>query len=328
VQVMNGCILLVTTTLSLFAGDGPRKSFQLTPDGNWSPLAPNAVIAPVTKPADAEDIDPAISRLSDLIRAGRFEQAREDGIAWLKANPSSPNYDRGLLVVAEALRGTREYVRSFYYCDQLLDEHSDSPKFEAAMELQYSVADLYLLGAKDKLLGFRIVNRQDEAIEMLFRIQTRAPGSPVAEKALLRTADFYWANGDFDLASDAYHSYAQTFPRSPLVPQARLREAYSNLAEFRGPQFDATPVLNAKTLLNQVTADYPEMAKQEAIAEKLDLADRQLARKIYLNADFYRRTGKPGAAIVLCNRLLKQYPTAPEAADAQKLLARLEQKPS
>jgi outer membrane assembly lipoprotein YfiO len=323
---MNGCILLVTTTLSIFAGDGPRKSFQLTPDGSWTPLAPNAAVTPETKPLGDEELDPAIRRLSDLVRAGRFSQARTEGIDWLKANPSSPNYDRGLLVTAEAMRGTREYVRAFYYCDQLLDEHADSPKFQEAMELQYSVADLYLLGAKDKLLGFRIVNRQDEAIEMLFRIQQRAPGSPVAEKALLRTADFYWANGDFDLASDAYHSYVQTYPRSPLVPQARLREAYSNLAEFHGPQFDATPVLNAKTLLNQVAADYPEMARQEAIPEKLDLADRQMARKLYLNADFYRRTGKPGAAIVLCNRLVKQFPNSPEAADAQKLLARLGQK--
>lgn len=319
---MNGCILILASLLSI--ADGPRKSFQLTPDG-WSPLATTAPAAPVAK-ADEENIDPEIRRLSDMVRAGRYAQARDEGIAWLKANPESPSYDRGLLVTAEAMRGTREYVKAFYYCDQLLDEHADSPLFEQAMQLQYSLADSYLLGAKDKLLGLRIVPRQDEAIEMLFRIQQRTPGSPVAEKALLRTADYYWANGDFDLAADAYHSYVQTYPRSPLVPQARLREAYSNLAEFHGPQFDARPVINAKTLLNQVSADYPEMAKEEGIAEKIEVADRQLARKLYLNADFYRRTGKPRAAVVLCNRLIKQYPNAPEATDAQKLLARLEPK--
>lgn len=324
---MNGCILLVSA-LSLLNADGPRKSFELTPQGAWKPLGPTTVVAPTPQSPEGDDMDPAIRHLSDLVRDGRYSRARDEGIEWLKANPSSPNYDRGLLVTAEALRGTREYVRSFYYCDQLLDEHGDSQQFEPAMRLQYDVADAYLLGAKDKLFGFRIVGRQDEAVEMLFRIQQRAPGSPVSEKALLRTADFYWANGDFDLASDAYHSYVQTYPRSPLVPKARLREAYSNLAEFHGPQFDSTPVLNAKTLLNQVSADFPDMARDEAIPAKLDLADRQLARKLYLNADFYRRTGKPTAAVTLCKRLLKQYPNAPESADAQKLLARLEPKAS
>jgi outer membrane assembly lipoprotein YfiO len=273
-------------------------------------------------------MDPAISRIADLVRAQRYAEAREAGIDWLKANPSSPSYDRGLLVTAEAMRGTREYVKAFYYCDQLLDERADSPLFEPAMQLQYELADAYLLGAKDRFVGLRIVGRQDEAVEMLFRIQQRAPGSPVAEKALLRTADYYWAIGDFDLASDAYHSYVQSYPRSPLVPQARLREAYSNLAQFHGPNFDSTPVLNAKTLLRQIEAEYPELAKQEAVAEKLELADRQMARKLYLNADFYRRTRKPGAALVICRRLLKQYPNTPEAADAEAMIARLERNPS
>jgi outer membrane assembly lipoprotein YfiO len=215
-------------------------------------------------------------------------------------------------------------VKAFYYCDQLLDEHPDSSIYQNALQLQYEIADRYLLGAKDRLLGLRILNRQDAAIEMLFRIQQRAPGSPVSEKALLRTADYYWSAGDFDLAADAYHAYAQAHARSPLVPQVRLREAYANLAQFNGPHFDATSVLNAKALLNQVKTEYPDLAQQENIDQKIELADRQMARKLYLSADFYRRTHKPAAAAVLCRRLIEVYPQLPEAADARQLLARVE----
>jgi outer membrane protein assembly factor BamD (BamD/ComL family) len=49
-----------------------------------------------------------------------------------------------------------------------------------------------------------------------------------------------------------------------------------------------------------------------------------MARKLYLNADFYRRTGKPVAAAALCRRLLAVYPHVPEAEDARKLLARVD----
>lgn len=309
---------LLLTTSALAAQD--RKSFELTPDGSWQPIQ-----IPNTKPAPVQNVDdPTLSRIEALLRERRFERARELSLSWLKSNVGSPLYDRGLYFMAESLRGTGSYVKAFYYCDQLLDEHPDSPIYQNALQLQYEIADRYLLGAKDRLLGLRILGRQDAAIEMLFRIQQRAPGSPVAEKALLRTADYYWAAGDFDLAADAYNAYAQAHPRSPLVPQVRLREAYANLAQFNGPRFDATSVINAKALLNQVKAEYPDLAQQENLDAKIELADRQMARKLYLNADFYRRTGKPAAAAVLCRRVLEVYPNLPEADDARQLLARVE----
>lgn len=320
---MNGCILSVVASLALtvsLANAQDRKSFELTPDGSWQPIQMPAVS---TTPLPAAE-DATLSRIEALLRANDFESARDQSLAWLKSNVDSPLYDRGLYYMAESLRGKGELVKAFYYCDQLLDEHPDSAIYQNALQLQYEIADKYLLGAKDRLFGMRILGRQDAAIEMLFRIQQRAPGSPVSEKALLRTADYYWATGEFDLAADAYHAYAEAHPRSPLVPQVRLREAYANLAQFNGPKFDVTSVLNAKTLLNQVKADYPDLARQENIDQKIELADRQMARKLYLNADFYRRTHKPESSALLCKRLLEVYPNLPEAGDARKLLAIVE----
>lgn len=318
---MNGCILSLLASLVLSVNtQDERKSFELTPEGSWQPIQ-----MPSAKPAPMPEVqDAALTEVESLLKQDEYGRARERALAWLKSHDGAPLYDRGLYYMAEALRGQGHYVRAFYYCDQLLDEHPESPIYENALQLQYEIADRYLLGAKDRLLGLRIVGRQDAAIEMLFRIQQRAPGSPVAEKALLRTADYYWAAGDFDLAADAYNSYAQAHPRSPLIPQVRLREAYANLAQFNGPKFDATSVINAKALLNQVKTEYPDLARQENIDQKIELADRQMARKLYLNADFYRRTHKPEAAAVLCRRLIATYPNLPEAEDARGLLARVE----
>lgn len=318
---MNGCILslFASLTLSVSAADD-RKSYELTPDGNWQPIQQ---VAPTPTPIPTVD-DPTLARIAELLRANRFDSARGEVLRWLKGNVGSPSYDRGLYLMAESLKGNGEYVKAFYYCDQLLDEHPESPIYQNALQLQYEIADRYLLGAKDRLLGMRILGRQDAAIEMLFRIQQRAPGSPVAERSLLRTADYYWAAGEFDLAGDAYHAYAVAHPRSPLVPQVRLREAYSNLAQFNGANFDSTSVVNARTLLLQIKSDYPDLAAQENLDQKIELADRQLARKMYLNADFYRRTHHPEAAAALCNRLIEKYPTLPEADDARELLARVQ----
>ncbi|RYG68201.1 outer membrane protein assembly factor BamD, partial [bacterium] len=245
-------------------------------------------------------------------------------VPWLKKNAGAPGYDRGLYLAAQALKGRLEPIRAFYYCDQLMDEHPESELFQDALSLQYELADLYFDGLRDKFLGARIVARDDAAIDMLFRIQQRAPGSPVAEKALLRTADWYWSDGQFDLAADAYQSYVKAYPRSPLVPQARLREAYSNLAQFRGPAFDSTAILNARQLIASLIAEYPDLAKEQDLPAKMELADRQLARKLVIRADYYRRTGQPASAVKLCKRAIEKFPNLPEADDARKLLARLE----
>ena len=317
-MTMNGCILTLVTSLALSLNVAEdRKSFELTPQGTWQPIE-----MPATPQSALPGVeDQTLTQVESLLRAQDFDSAREKSLVWLKSNVGAPAFDRGLYLMAESLRGGGEYVKAFYYCDQLLDEHPESPAYQNALQLQYEIADRYLEGAKDRLLGLRILGRQDAAIEMLFRIQQRAPGSPVSEKALLRTADFYWSSGDFDLAGDAYNAYAQAHPRSPLVPQVRLREAYANLAQFNGPKFDVTSVINAKTLLNQVKSDYPDLAKEEDIDSKVLLADRQMARKLYLNADFYRRTGKPEAMAALCRRVIETFPELPEATDARKLLA-------
>lgn len=318
---MNGCILslVASLVLSVNAPD-ERKSFELTPEGSWQPIQMPEV--PTTPLPDVQD--PTLDRVEELLRNGDYRTARETVLAWLKSNRGTPLYDRGLYFMAEALSGERDHVKAFYYCDQLLDEHPESPIYQNALELQYEIADRYLLGAKDRLMGLRILGRQDAAIEMLFRIQQRAPGSPVSEKALLRTADYYWAAGEFDLAADAYQAYGQAHPRSPLIPQVRLREAYANLAQFNGPKFDATSVVNAKMLLQQIKAEYPDLARQENLDQKIELADRQMARKVYLNADFYRRTHQPQASAALCRRVIEIYPQLPEAEDARKLLAQVD----
>lgn len=300
-----------------------RQTFKLAPDGSWPKLESPTTPA-VATPSDAtEERNPALAAIADLVKRGRYEDARRDALRWLLANKSHPLYDRGLYLMASALRGTREYLKGFYYCDELLDEHADSPLYQDALQLQYEIADTYLLGAKDRFIGLRILGRQDEAVDMLFRIQTRAPGSTVAENALLRTADYYYATEQFDLAADAYQAFARGYPRNPIVPEVLLREAYSNLQQFRSANFDSTSLLNARELFRRFRAEYPEIAAERKVDDQLVYIERQLARKLYDTADFYRRTGRKPSAIKVLERLIAQYPSLPEAEDGRQMLARL-----
>jgi outer membrane protein assembly factor BamD (BamD/ComL family) len=279
----------------------------------------------VAPPTTQRGPEPALDRIERLIDQRQWKTAKTQAIDWVLAHKDSPSRDRGLYLIAQALYGYGDRVKAFYYCDELLDEYPDSDLFTPALELQYKIADQYLDGYKRRWLGVPFFYAKEEAIEMLYRIRNRAPGSPLAEKALLRTADHYRFDGQFDFAADAYAFYATRYPRSPMTPRARLWGAYCSLAQFRGIRFDPTPVIDAREQLRSLAAAYPDLAKEENIDGILKRIDAVFAKKLYTTATYYRRVREDGAAAYTYKYLIKAYPTARESEQAQMWLKELPQ---
>lgn len=274
-----------------------------------------------SRPARVEN--PVLDRAEALLEGHRWQAAHDLIVPWLTAHPKAPDRDRGLFLLAEVYYQSGDRFRAFYHLDELLDNFPESRLFFPALELQYDIADAYLNGYKNEFLGMRIVPATDEAIEMLYRIQERSPGSPIAERALKRTADFYFNDSQFDLAGDAYAAFLRAYPRSPQVPYVKLRQAFSSLAQFRGPRFDATPLIDARAQFKEVQARYPELAAQMNVAQRIDQIDADLAEKAYIVADFYRRTSKPQAAAYMYRYVIQTYPNSRQADLARRDLARL-----
>jgi outer membrane protein assembly factor BamD (BamD/ComL family) len=304
---------LATSALAIDTNIPQLSEFK---NGRWE-----VVEGPATQQAAVQN-DPQLDEIQRIISQGRYAEAKKRLINWLKFNRGSPVRDRGLYLMSVAQSGLGDQIKAFYYLDELLDQYPESPLFYTALNRQYDIADKYLNGAKRRVLFFNI-GAQDEAVEMLFRIQQRSPGSELAEKALLRTADYYYADSQFDLAADAYGAYLRSFSRSPLTSRVKLRQAYSNLAQFRGLKFDPTPVIDARTQLLNLSAEFPEVAQEENIQSLLDRIDATFAKKLYVTADFYRRTKQPRAAAYVYTYLTKAYPDSPEAARARGMLGRL-----
>lgn len=309
-------LLIVLIFLSAGSAEGAAPASWELRDGRWQQVA---AAAPETQPAS----EPALDRAEQLVSRKKDQAARKILVRWLKRNRSSPLRDQALFLLAEAYYQYGDRIRSFYYLDELLDRHPESRLYYPALEKQYEIADGYLDGYKRRFLRIPMFRAEEEAVEMLYRIQGRAPGSTLAERSLLRTADYYYADGQFDLAADAYGAYARSYPRSPYVPRVRLRQAYSSYAQFRGVAFDVTPLLDSRAQLVDLAADYPDLAKEEGVPEIIQRIDTDLARKIYHTADFYRRTREPKAAVYHYRFLIKTYPDSPEAGQAQQKLDKM-----
>jgi len=309
----NGMLCLMIALVSSAACAAPR-TWELREGGRWQE---------VDKPTTQAVREPTLDQAERHLAADEISRAKDLLVPWIKANPASPVRDRAIFLLGEANFRKGDRVQAFYNFDELLDRYVASPYFNRALQRQYDIADAYLSGFKNKFLGIRILSGVDEAIEMLYRVQQRAPGSPAAEKALLRTADYYYENGDSELASDAYAAYVRSYPRSPNVPKVRLRQAFSALRQFRGTKFDATPVIDARQQLVDLAAAYPELAEKENVKALLERIDASLAAKMIETAAFYRRTGQPKAAAYYYRYIMRTFPVAPEAARAKAELASL-----
>jgi outer membrane assembly lipoprotein YfiO len=277
----------------------------------------------VNSPTTEPTTDAELIRIEQLVSQRRHKEARGRLVKWFQRNPSSPVRDRALYLMAEALYQKGDRIRAFFYLDQLLDEYPDSPLFYPALDVQYQIADAYLEGYKRRFLGLHLLTARDEAVDMLYRIQQRVPGSQIAEKSLLRTADFFYADAQYDLAGDAYAAYARSYPRSPAIARVRLRQAFSNYAQFRGLRFDATPLVDARAQLAEMVALYPDLADEEGLPAIVERIDRTFAEKMFVTADFYRRTKEPRAAAYTYQTLIEAYPHTAEAQKAQRELDRM-----
>ncbi len=304
--------MLVSVGANRVYAEAAPKTFELN-DGRFTEV-------PTTNPADLPKADPALKRVESQIDRKQFSAAEKDSLNWLVSHRNDPNYDLGLYLHAQALNGNSDPIKAFYFCDQLLDTYPASPYFAQALELQFAIGDSLLSGRKLSFAGLGILDGSDDAIEMMFRIQQRSAGSPMAERALRRTADYYFSQGDFDLAADAYGAHAKTYPRNPNLPEILVRQAFSNYAQFTGVKFDPTPLINARAQMSDLIQRYPEVAQRENIASFVDSIDQTLARKLLVTADFYNRTNKPDAAKSTLQVLVNGYPQTDEAQRAKKML--------
>ena len=289
----------------LVAACGCSRTVPLPPSDATELAKSRGVTAPSVLSAAARldngDADAAFETLVDFFR--------DDGTR------RDPDRDVALYLASGALAAEGDGLKAFFYLDELLDTYPGSDLYYAAAERQYHIADA---GLDRATRGFDLLPNtiDNDSLEMLFRVQQRVPGSELAERALLRSADHYFEAGDYDFAEDAYTVFAERFPRSPDLPRARLRQAWSNLLQYEGPRYDPTPLLDAGQQFEQFAARYPELWEGEDLAEVRAYVDQQLAEKQAIQAAYYDRVDKEGSAELMRRRLARTFPDTEAGREA------------
>jgi outer membrane assembly lipoprotein YfiO len=254
-------------------------------------------------------------------RPGRAKVLAE---RWLKQYPNHPNRPEARLLLGDAMVAQHDYYQSLTHYELLLRQYPGSDHFQTALRREYYIARQFVNGLNRKWLGMRVFPAEGEGEELLIRIQERAPGSRIGEKASLALADYYFRNGQMELAATAYDLFLINYPNSLKRQWAMQRLIEASLARFGGPPYDPTGLLEARQRLETFTNEFPAAAERLGARSLRVRINESLARNELRTAEWYTGQGKTRSGVILYRRVIEAYPETAAARIALKRVKRLQ----
>jgi len=279
------------------------------------------------RPADEMQVkfEGPLGEIQQLMQAGKYGKAESLATKYIKTNKES---DEAEILPAMLLEADCAYLRGDTYkaykrYQKIIDDFPDTQEYAISLKRQLDISKLWLDGKKRLLWGIFLIPAQDDALEALDRIEQTASGHRIAEVAVRMKADYYYKDGQFDLAETEYLRLVREF-KSPKYSEPSLyRAASSALASFPGIAFDDTGLVDAAELYTEYLITYPDQAKKDEIAVILkDIASKR-AEKEVLIGDFYARLHFPKSAELSYNYVMKTWPDTLSAETARAKLERM-----
>jgi outer membrane protein assembly factor BamD (BamD/ComL family) len=257
-----------------------------------------------------------------LIAQGDAEDAVDKADEWIEQYPNHPLMIEALLVRGDAKVADKNEYKALFDYERILREYPGTEQFNTALERELEIAKLYAAGMKRKLWGMRFVTADSEAEEIFIRTQERAPGSQIGETASMLLGDYYFDRGEMRRAVEAYSLFMINYPKSIRTERAMLRAIQASLASFKGPQFDATGLIEADRRLRQFKRQFPASAERIGADALLVRIDESQALKMLRQAQWYEGQEKKVSAVTMYQRVVQEHPrTAAARVSMEKLVA-------
>ncbi len=276
-----------------------QETLKLSDDDRWMP------------PADSDPQSPASQLRQAQLSLARGDASRAYNLvnSWIERFPADPLRAHALLLRGDSQLARGDEFKALYDYEELVRLYPGSDVFVTALQREFEISKAYANGLRRKFFGmFRWLNAEDEAQEILIRIQERLPGSELAERAGMELADFYFRKRDLQLAAEAYDLFVENYPRSREVEKARLRLIYSLCASYKGPLYDARGLFEASARLKELQALDPISAQRVGADALLVRIYESEASKLLSEAAWYISMGDPISGELYIRRLVSRFP--------------------
>lgn len=279
----------------------------------------------------AEDSEQA---RADFLEAGdRFFSA---GKRW----PDSRLEQDALYYAGDAYFFAEHYAKANQAFELLVSKYPGTRYLDLAQSRRFAVAQYWLelnRASPDNLLTYHLQDRRrptrdtkGNAIRIFNRIRLDDPTGRLADDATMELANAYFADERFIDAADTYEDLRIAFPTSKHQYDAHVLELKARLEAYQGSSYDGTHLKKADKLLSAVMKQFPtEVDKEREQLTKLAAEIRfRLAEREMKMARYYDYSGQYRSATIYYQEVIDNYPTTPQAQEAQERVMAIADKPA
>lgn len=260
----------------------------------------------------------AVAEIKKLVNMGET-LAVEQAIDKLKKDfPEIAGPDLDAFIKAEMLYSKGKFTKAVRGYDKFLAEFPTSELYEAAMDRQFAIATAFLAGQKKRVLGALAIRGYAEGTKIMERISDQAGDAPIGVKAAVAVAQSLEKRGKF---AEAYHKWSEISSRWPtgqIGKDALLSMARCKHAAYKGPKYNASDLISAKSYYENFKLRYPKDAREIDIDKILKQIDEQLAYKQFSIGWYYQETGNKQSANLYYQMVVDNWPESTAAKMAKE----------
>ncbi len=276
----------------------------------------------------------------DLFRREQYKEAAKQFKRTIARWPDSRLEQDSMFLLGESQFYADRYPGAMESYQKLLKKYPNSPHLDKSVRRQFEIARYWeqhhqvhphwamtpnLLDKTRPL--FDTLGHSLKANE---NIRLNDPTGPLADDAIMATANSYFVRGRYNDADYQYELVRQEYPRSDHQYEAHLLGLQCKLQKYQGPDYDGTPLIEAKKIAKQIKTQFAgELSTQERerLAEVEGQLNLNLAERDFRRAEYWENIEHYGSAKFYYAQLGRKHPNTPLATKAKERFEALVGKP-
>ena len=237
-----------------------------------------------------------VAKIKQMVNMGKGKEVGES-LGRLKKNyPGIGGSDLESFIKGELLFSKGKFGKAGMAYEEFMKKYPESELYEAVLDRQFAVGTAFLAGEKKSILKFFKIRGYAEGVKIMERVSERAGDGPVGVKAALAVVNSYERREKFEDAYQKWFEISTRWPTGKVGRAALLGMGRCKHANYKGPDYDSSNLVSAKSYYTNFSLRYPGDAAKYEIAEKLELIEEQLAFKKLKTGDYYYGVGNRQSA--------------------------------
>lgn len=285
---------------------------------------------------DEAEARAAFAEGESLFRREKYGEAAKKFKAAAAGWPDSQLEQDAMFQRAESFFFAQRYAAAVDAYEALLKKYPNSPHLDKTITRQFAIARFW-----DKYHQYNpnwpttpnlwdkkrpLFDTVGHGVRAYDNIRLNDPTGPLADDAIMATANSYFLRGRFNDADYHYELLRTEYPRSDHQFEAHLLGLQCKLRRYQGPDYDGAPLEEAERLVKQLRTQFfgdLDQDQRSRMAEVTAQINRELAGRDFHLGQHFERTGYNRSAKFYYESVAREYPQTELAAKARERLAAL-----